>query len=204
MMMLPGAVLAFQAAAYATKHRIPTPAQRGQAGQKKTGPASSRRRVDDWVTFRGPDGDFTLKFPEKPKLQEVAPGPATLIRSYAVTTQDGINFSINFHDIGGDPRSRENNEWKRELEEIMAAADRNQNVQIIQTHRLAKNVIEAELLQTVPETGSNINYLRRSIVRRARVYTLACGSMINNKKVDRPLCEKFFNSIRFISKPRRH
>lgn len=202
-MMLPGAGLAFQAAGYATKHPIPTPAQRGRAGQGKSGPASSRRRVDDWVTFRSPDGDFTLKFPAKPKLQEVAQGPATLIRSYAVTTQDGINFSINFHDIGGDPSSRENNEWNRELEEIMAAADRNQNVQIIQTHRLAKNDIEAEVLQAVAETGSKLNYLRRSILRRARVYTLACGPIINNQKVDKPLCEKYFNSIRFISKRRR-
>lgn len=203
-MILPGALLAFQAAGYATKYPIPTPAQRHLAGQEKTGPASSRRRADDWLTFRGPDGDFTLKFPQKPKLQEVAQGPATLIRSYAVTTQDGINFSINFHDIGGDPRSRENNEWSRELEEIMAAADRNQNIKVIQTHRLAKNVIEAEVLQALAESGSNINYLRRSILRRARVYTLACGPVINNKKVDRPLCERFFNSIRFTTpKPRR-
>jgi hypothetical protein len=183
--------------AYVTHPQSSANGARGGAGNRKSGDAR-------WSVFTSPDGDFRLSFPHKPKLQDVAPGPATLIRSYAVTTQDGINFSINFHDIGGDPGSRETNEWNRELEEIMAAADRNQNVQIIQTHRLAKNVIEAELLQTVPETGSNINYLRRSILRRARVYTLACGSLINNKKVDRPLCEKFFNSIRFISKRRRH
>lgn len=202
MMMLPGVLLAFQAGGYATKFTIPTPAQRRLAEQEKTGPASSRRRADGWVPFRGPDGDFTVKFPQKPKLQEVAQGPATLIRSYAVTTQDGINFSINFHDIGGDPNASENNEWGRELEQVMAAGDRNQNIKIIQTHRLARNVIEAELLQTVPETGSNINYLRRSILRHARIYTLACGPIINNKKVDKRLCGRFFNSIRFISKSR--
>jgi hypothetical protein len=172
-------------------------AQPRASASRKTRATNQKSRGDQWYLFKSPDGDFTLKFPKEPKLQDVAEGPATLIRSYAATTQDGNNFSINFHDIGGDPESSDNNEWSQELEEVMAVADRNQNIKVIQTHRLARNVIEAEVLQTVPETGSTINYLRRSILRRARVYTLACGSIINYEKVERPLCEKFFNSIRF-------
>lgn len=57
--------------------------------------------------------------------------------------------------------------------------DRKRGLREMQTHRLAKNIVETELWQTVSETGSNINYLRASILWRARVYTLARGSVVN-------------------------
>lgn len=199
-----GTVNAFQKRDYA-KTNLNRPAFQARPSEPTIRSSlTSRKREDNWFTFTSPDGDFTLSFPLKPKLQDVTSGPATLIRSFAVTIEEGTTFSINFQDIGGDPNVPANNKWNRDLEEVMAAADRNQNIKVIQTHRLAKNVIEAEVLQALAESGSNINYLRRSILRRARVYTLACGPVINNKKVDRPLCERFFNSIRFTTpKPRR-
>jgi hypothetical protein len=154
-----------------------------------------------WYIFRGPDGDFTLQFPRKPDVQDISEGPITLIRYYGVTTDDGTTFSINFQDIGGDPRASQNNEWNRDLEETVAVADRAQNRQIVQTHRLGKSIIEAEIWQTVADTGAHINFLRRSILYHSRIYTLGCGPVINNKKVDQPLCQRFFNSMRFITRP---
>jgi hypothetical protein len=55
----------------------------------------------------------------------------------------------------------------------------------VQIHRLEKNLIETELLESDPGTGAQINYVRRSILRRARVYTLACGSVINGEGIDK-------------------
>jgi hypothetical protein len=157
-----------------------------------------------WYIFKDPDGDFTLAFPEEPTLKQVAQGPVTLLRSYEVTTDEGTTFSINFQDIGGDPSASESNEWIGGLEEILSAADRAQNVRVVQTHRLAKNIIESELWLPVTATGANINSLRRSILRRARVYTLGCGPALNGKAVNKPLCQRFFNSMRFInSAPKR-
>jgi hypothetical protein len=154
-----------------------------------------------WYLFRGPDGDFTLQFPRKPDIQDISEGPITLIRYYGVTTDDGTTFSVNFQDIGGDPRASQNNEWSRDLEENMSIADRAQNRQIVQTHRVGKSIIEAEIWQTVVDTGARINFLRRSILYHSRIYTLGCGPVINNKKVDQPLCQRFFNSMRFITRP---
>jgi len=160
-------------------------------------------RADQWYVFKSPDSDFTLQFPRKPDVQDVSEGPITLIRYYDVTTVDGTTFSINFHDIGGDPHARENNEWSRDLEQTVSDADRAQNRQIVQTHRIGKNIVEAEILQT-ENSGVRLNYLRRSILRGGRVFTLGCGPAISNKKVDRPLCERYFNSMRFITQPPKH
>ena len=160
-------------------------------------------RTDQWYVFKSPDSDFTLQFPRMPDVQDVSEGPITLIRYYGVTTVDGTTFSINFHDIGGDPHSRENNEWSRDLEQTVSDADRAQNRQIVQTHRIGKNIIEAEIWQT-EKSGAHLNYLRRSILRRGRVYTLGCGPAISDKKVDKPLCERFFNSMQFITQPPKH
>lgn len=88
-----------------------------------------KTRVEEWVIFKSPDGDFTLTFPEKPALKQVEQGPITLVRSYEVTSRDGIVFSVNFQDIGADPKARENNEWITDSEVRLAAADRAQNVQ---------------------------------------------------------------------------
>jgi hypothetical protein len=126
-------------------------------------------------------------------------GPVTDIRTYSLTTVEGTRFSVNFNDIGGDPNSRENNEWAKNSEKEIATADRKAGFRVVQIHRLEKNLIETELLQSVADTGAQINYLRRSILRRARVYTLECGSIINGEAVNKPTCQKFFSSLRFTT-----
>jgi hypothetical protein len=158
----------------------------------------SGARATRWFTFKGPDGDFTLSFPGRPGPgQQVDQGTITIVRAFGLTTVGGSHYSVNFNDIGGDPNARENNEWAKNTEELLAAADRKAGSRVVQIHRLEKNVIETELLESDPGTGAEINYLRRSILRGARVYTLACGSVINGKAVNKPTCQKFFSSLRF-------
>lgn len=176
--------------------------RRSTSTQPKAG--GQKSRANQWVVFKSPDGEFTLEFPEKPKPQDVSQGPVTLIRGFGVTTADGTNFSINLQDIGGDPLARENNEWGENLEVLVSEADRAQNIRIIRSRRIAPNVLEMELLQEVSETNAQVNYLRRNILHHSRVYTLVCGPVVNNKKVDKPLCERYFNSMRFIAQTRKH
>ena len=107
-----------------------------------------------------------------------------------------MHFSVNFQDIGGDPRARRNNENDPMAEEMMTNAARQRGERVVQVHRIAKNIIEMELWQTALGTGDNINYLTRNIVHRARIYTLGCGSVINNIEVNKTICRRFFNSIR--------
>jgi hypothetical protein len=167
-----------------------------QEGRRHPG-RNKAQAADRWQTFTGPDGDFTLAFPQKPNREPDTQGVVTIIRAYSVTTESGMHFSVNFQDLGGDPRARRNNEYDQSAEEMMADAARDQGQRVVQIHRIARNIIETELWQTLPETGNNINYVTRNIVRRGRVYTLGCGSVINNQEVNKTICQRFFNSVRF-------
>ena len=154
--------------------------------------------ADRWYTFTSPDRDFTLDFPRPPQRQPDSQGPVTLIRGYDVSTEGGMQFSVNFQDTGGDPRSVRNNEFAPDHEETVAAAAREQGRRVVQVHRLAKNVVETEYRMTVGETKADINYLERTILRRGRVYSLGCGSLVDGGEVDKSVCRRFFNSMRFL------
>lgn len=154
--------------------------------------------ADRWYTFKGPDSDFTLDFPRAPQRDPDVQGPVTLIRGYSLTTKDGTRFSINFQDIGGDPRSRGGNEYALDYEEQATAAAREQGRRVVQVHRLAKNVVEFEYRITVEENNAEISYLERSIMRRGRVYSVSCGTVVDRGEIDRPACRRFFNSMRFL------
>jgi len=159
----------------------------------------SRSIPESWYLFTSPDRDFTLRFPQEPKREPDAQGPTTMMRSYALNTEQGMRFSINFQDLGGDPRAAQNNEWASDVEQMTTQAARNRGERVVQIHRPAKNVIEMESWQTVPQTGANQNYLSRSILRRGRVYSLGCGSLVNNEVANQVICRRFFNSIRFTT-----
>jgi len=166
--------------------------------RKKTRPRPVTR---SWYLFTSPDKDFTLRFPQEPKREPDGEGPITMIRSYAVNTENGMRFGINFQDVGGDPHSAQNNQWASYLEQMQTDAARNRGERVVQIHRLAKNIVDMEVWQVVPQTGARINFLNRSILWRGRVYTLGCGSLVNNEVANKVICRQFFNSIRFTKHP---
>src|SRR5258705_2062660 len=154
-----------------------------------------------WYIFKCPDGDFSLAFPSKPEpFESGIEGPVTSIRHYQVSTKAGNHFSINLQDVGGDPRSRDANEFGQKDEVIAAAAARERGERVVQVQRVAKNIIEMEVWQPVKDTPNNLHRLDHAILRRGRMYTLGCGSLIDNKEVDKSTCQKFFKSIRFTAR----
>jgi hypothetical protein len=171
-----------------------------QRRSRKARPSTinAKPKPPEWYTFESPDGDFTWAFPSKPAPEISGQGPVTMIRAFGIIIDGGTRFSVNFQDLGGNPKSTENNEWPSDVEETTSAADRADGRRVVQIHRLASNTIEAEILQPLPDSGINIRYLRRSILRRGRVYSLTCGSVVNAKPIDKTLCQRFFGSIRFI------
>jgi hypothetical protein len=170
-----------------------------QATSQRRKKSRSRSLTESWYLFTSPDKDFTLRFPQEPKRESDEQGTITMMRMYAANTEKGMRFSINFQDLGGDPRSPQNNEWASYLEQWTTQAARNRGERVVQIHRLARNVIEMESWQTVPQTGAIQNYLNRSIIWRGRVYSLGCGSLLNNEVANKVTCRRFFNSIRFTT-----
>lgn len=168
-----------------------TTAQQQRSSTERATPAP-------WYIFTGPDGDFSLAFPAKPVPSESeGEGPVTMIRSYHLSTKDGEYFSVNFQDMGGDPTSRDANEFGAKAEVSISVAARERGERVIQVHRRAKHIVEMEVWQPAKDTKEWLHRLDRYIVHRARVYTLGCGSLINKKEVDKLTCRKFYNSIRF-------
>jgi hypothetical protein len=152
-----------------------------------------------WYMFKGPDGDFSLAFPSEPAPYESdVEGPVTIIRHYHLSTKDGKYFSVNIQDTGGNPRSRDANEFDQNNEATVSLAARERGERVVQVHRLAKNIFEMEVWQPVKDSANKLNRLDHAILHRGRLYTLGCGSLIDNKEVDKTICRKFFKSIRFI------
>lgn len=154
-----------------------------------------------WYVFKSPDGDFSLEFPAKPRQLINGQGPVTIIQQFDLFLEGGHWFSINFQDLGGDPETPANNEWSEDMERENSAADRAEGRRIVHIHRISRSIIDAEILQTLPNSETNSRYLRRSIIRRARVYSLACGSLVNDQPINNELCQKFFGSLHFMKKP---
>jgi hypothetical protein len=163
-------------------------------------PAKTKQRVagvDRWYVFVSPDGDFTLSFPQKPSQEPDEPGPATPVKTYALRIQNGTQFSINSQGSFGDPNSPLSNEWNDRYEQALLTKDRENNRRVVHTQRIGKNTFEAEIWDS--SAGERLNYVRQTILRSGRIYTLLCGSQIYGRKLDKSICRRFFDSMHFIS-----
>lgn len=115
---------------------VPAPQQAKTASGRATSNASVT--PNKWYVWTSPDGDFRLEFPGKPSPKEGIEGPLIIIRAFEVTTTNGMSFSVNFYDLGGDPQAPENNRWARDAEAISSNADRVAGRRVVQIHRLEK------------------------------------------------------------------
>jgi hypothetical protein len=154
--------------------------------------------VDRWYVLVSPDGDFTLSFPQKPNREADGQGPRTPIKSYGLYTENQMRFSINFQGLTEGPIWSLANEWNDGYSQEQLTRDRENNRRVVHTQRIDRHTFEAEIWDAATDTGESINYIRRTIVRRARLYSLLCGSEIYGRKVDKGTCRRFFNSMRFL------
>ncbi len=167
----------------------------GIAQRRKT-TNHSRSKVDGWYVLVSPDGDFTLSFPEKPNREPDVPGPASPIQTYSLYTDWPDNrmlFHINFQNVS-DP----NDTWNKDYEQHLLAKDRDEKRRVIRTRYIGTNGFEAEIWDSSSDTGDSLNYIRQTIMRKGRVYTLACSSEIYGRPVNKSLCRRFFGSLHFI------
>ena len=156
-------------------------------------------KVDRWYVLVGPDGEFTLSFPQKPDREADEAGPVTPIRSYGLYTQNGMRFSVNFQDVSPGPDWRLANEWNDDYEKGFLSKKTENKQRVVHTQRIGKNIFEAEIWDSSSDSGQSINYITQTIIRRARIYSLLCGSQIYGRRVDKSVCRRFFNSMHFIS-----
>jgi hypothetical protein len=168
-------------------------------------PAKAKQRaagIDRWYVFKSPDGDFTLSFPQRPIQEPDEAGPLTAVRTFALRTQKGTQFSVNSQGSFGDPNSPLSNEWNDRYEQALLMKDRENNRRVVHTQRIGKNTFEAEIWDSSSGASESLNYVRQTILRGGRIYTLLCGSQIYGRKLDKSTCSRFFDSMHFISDSR--
>lgn len=156
-------------------------------------------RIDPWYVFVSPDGDFTLSFPQRPNREPDEPGPKTPIKSYALQTQNGMRFSINSQGSFSEPNPHLANEWNDYYEQRLLSIDHKNNRRVVNTRRIGTNGFEAEIWDPNSVSGESINYIRQTILGQGRIYTLLCSSQIYGRTVDKSICRRFFDSMRFIT-----
>lgn len=162
----------------------------------------SRSRIGRWYVFVSPDGDFTLSFPERPSQEPDAAGPGSAIRTYSLYTEgpDRMLFHINFQDTPGDPNTPLQNAWNKDYENHLLSKDREEKRRVIGTRHIGTNGFEAEIWDSSSNTGDSLNYIRQTIMRTGRVYTLLCGSEIYGRPMNKSICRRFLDSMRFIDR----
>lgn len=174
---------------------------RGQYQHRSRSKASTPKPVNtDWYTFRGPDKDFILDFPIKPKRVEDVQGPVTILRQYAVTTNT-MYFEISIQDFGGAPGSPEANELSPKFEQTMSEMLGEDGIKIVQLRRMTKGSYEMEMWSPALTSGDYLHPFQRGILRNGRNYAMRCGSLIIGQETDKAGCHRFFNSFRIIGIP---
>lgn len=177
-------------------------AQQQNSSRKARHPTSITTKVPGakWYTFRGPDNDFTLDFPSRPKRVEDVQGPVTVVRRYALTFEN-IYFEVSIQDTGGAPGSSEANELSPNYEQNMARLLGEDGTKIVQIRRLSKGSYEMELWFPSLHKDGYHHGLRRGAIRNGRQYHYGCNSIIIGREVNRGVCHRFFNSFRIIGRP---
>lgn len=162
--------------------------------------AISKSTSTEWYAFRGPDNDFTLNFPAKPKRVEDVQGGVTIIRRYGLVTKS-MYFEISIQDTGGVPNSSYANEFSAKFEETTSQLLSEDGIKIIQLRRTTKGSYEMEILSPTLNREGYLHGLRRGVIRNGRIYSMACDSIIAGQEADRNVCRRFFNSFRIVGLP---
>lgn len=167
----------------------------GQKPRPRARPAVIPPAGEGWYTFRGPDKDFTIRFPGKPAREEGVQGPVTLLRRYAAAA-NGIYFELSIQDIGGVPGTPEASEFGPGFERNMAERLTKEGFRIVHLRRTAKNNYEMEAWTPREEGPGFLHSLERGVIHNGRIYSMGCNSLLPEREVDRKKCRHFLDSFR--------
>jgi hypothetical protein len=182
----------------------------GVAAQKLNSDSKATQKVKDakaatetrWHTFTGPDRDFIIEFPFKPRLGTKKEGLGETMRQYD-STKGSLLFQLMFWDTGFARTSRQGNQLPPDFSQDMIEQAKQEGWTVIRSQLLSNNLYEQERwtpLDSNPER--KVHLIGRHIRRYGREYILTCSSLIPDKEVEREVCRYFFNSFRITGKPR--
>ncbi len=154
-----------------------------------------------WYTMVGPDKDFTIDFPAKPRRENDVISYGLFTRSYSLA--DGsVLLQVTFNDTGVAPNSREANEFVEDFALRRMRQAQEERVGVVHARLLSKNVFEIEeWIPSKKNPNQNLHGIGRMVIRNGQLYSLLCSSLVSGQQVNAQTCRRFFNSFRIIGAP---
>lgn len=154
-----------------------------------------------WYTLTGPDKDFTIDFPAKPRRENDVIGYGLLTRSYSLA-DDSALLQVMFNDTGVAPNSREANEFVEDFALRRMRQAKEERVGVVHARLLSKNVFEIEeWIPSKKNPNQNFHGIGRMVLRNGQLYTLLCSALVSGQQVNAQTCRRFLNSFRIIGAP---
>jgi hypothetical protein len=175
------------------------PAKNPSHGQ----PTHSSRQppANRWYVFTGPDRDFLVEFPAKPKHEADSEAPSGTMRNFSFDT-DSMSFLLSYVDLGLDPSTKDGNQLPLNFRQIMLDHAKERGWTVLRSQLLRKNVYEQETWSlTKNKPIRRLHYIERNIIRYGRQYILTCSSLLPEQKVNTELCSRFFDSFHVVREP---
>lgn len=148
-------------------------------------------------TFVGPDDDFSVKTPVKFKFLSSKPNNLTSARLYG-GSNDEVTLSIVLQEMDFASDNPYNNEFAPDYERMTAKLFLEKGSKVISFRRVVPNVVDWEHWHPAERSGEWRNTLERQVINNGRLYSLSCGSALNNQEVNKNLCKTYFNSFKLL------
>lgn len=156
-----------------------------------------------WYAVTGPDGDFTVKFPELPAsrtfVSEQLPFVGQKIFSYSYKVDDAYLFTFNYKDLPAKAASIDRQfvltEYERGLFLDAWSVVKQENLPDGARQYEAVTPLQVGTFRSPPEARLRT----RVYFRGSRMYTLAVLSRDRNGPADQ--AQRFFFSLRFLKAP---
>lgn len=154
-----------------------------------------------WYTLTGPDKDFTIDFPAKPRRENDVISYGLLTRSYSLA-DSSVLLQATFNDTGVAPNSREANEFAEDFALSRMRQAQEERDGVVHARLLSKNVFEIEKwIPSKKNPNQNLHGIGRMVIRNGQFYSLFCSSLVSGQQVNAQTCHRFFNSFRIIGAP---
>ncbi|HKX31443.1 MAG TPA: hypothetical protein VJ302_27400 [Blastocatellia bacterium] len=155
--------------------------------------------ISQWHRFVGPENDFSLSFPREPWRGPQVEGGVAPLRIFK-SVYDSYVFSIILNDLGGDPGSRAGNAFASNHEQFVTDHLKKRGIRVVWARRVAPNLVEDERWAPNGERNGYLHSMGRSLLFRGRLYQLGCGRVVNDLEVDKKVCQRFFSSLRLMTR----
>jgi len=162
------------------------------------GVSSATQGVDDWVSFKSPEGRFSLQFPKTPNsdTRDVDSGTEKVTRYEYTATSSRITYMASFADYSRVPDMNEQQIVFDRLRDSLAAK---LEARVFSETKISTNGNPGRefLMSKTPEGSAEIIYHWRAYIVGRRLYQVAASYYKRDSRS--PELSKYFDSFQVLN-----